>query len=147
MLSVYPAPTITVQPLPRSVNEGQSATFTVTATGSGLAYQWYRGTNIIPGATSRTLTLSDVGIGDVGTYSVTVANGTGNKTSNSVALTIKLKPVVNALNLPDAVVSQLYSYPCYRREWCHQFLQQRIATRPDSGQNERCHFRSPHRQW
>lgn len=111
VLSVYPAPTITVQPLPRSVNEGQSASFTVTATGSGLTYQWYRGTNIIPGATSRTLTLSDVGIGDVGTYSVTVANGAGSKTSNSVALTIKLKPVVNPLNLPDAVVSQLYSYP------------------------------------
>jgi hypothetical protein len=109
-LGVYAAPTITVQPSPKTVNEGQSASFVVTATGSVVTYQWKRGSTFINGATSRTLSLTAVDINDIGSYSVVVANGAGSVTSNSVALSVNLKPVVNALNLPDAVVSQSFTH-------------------------------------
>ena len=109
-LGVYAAPAITVQPLSKTVNEGQSASFVVTATGSAVTYQWKRGSTFINGATSRTLSLTAVDINDIGSYSVVVANGAGSVTSNSVALAVNLKPVVNALNLPDVVVSQSFSH-------------------------------------
>ncbi|MFZ4594757.1 MAG: immunoglobulin domain-containing protein, partial [Verrucomicrobiaceae bacterium] len=109
-LGVYAAPTITVQPLPKVVNEGLSASCVVTATGSAVTYQWKRGSSFISGATSRTLSLTAVDVNDIGSYSVVVSNGAGSVTSDSVALGVNLKPVVNALNLPDAVVSQSFTH-------------------------------------
>lgn len=109
-LGVYAAPTITVQPLPKVVNEGLSASFVVTATGSAVNYQWKRGSSFISGATSRSLSLTAVDVNDIGSYSVIVSNGAGSVTSDSVALDVNLKPVVNALNLPDAVVSQSFAH-------------------------------------
>lgn len=42
---------ITGQPTDQTVNPGATATFTVTATGSDINYQWRRGADPIPGAT------------------------------------------------------------------------------------------------
>ena len=59
---VVPAPAISVQPLSQSVVPGQTATLSVTATGTGaLTYQWYSGlsgntANPIAGATNSTFT-------------------------------------------------------------------------------------------
>ena len=47
------APTIAAQPSSLSVTVGQTATFTVTASGTApLSYQWVKGTNWIAGATA-----------------------------------------------------------------------------------------------
>jgi hypothetical protein len=57
---------ITANPSNASVCTGDNATFTVTATGASLSYQWQVSTNggglfnDIPGATSSTLTLTGV---------------------------------------------------------------------------------------
>ncbi|MRR22997.1 phage tail protein, partial [bacterium] len=71
---------ITSQPLAtQTVCSGTNVTFSVAATGTGLSYQWRRGTlNLInggniSGATSPTLTLTGVSSADEGTYSVVVS--------------------------------------------------------------------------
>src|ERR1035437_6645252 len=69
-----PAPTppvIITQPTNRTVIVGQSATFSVTASGSApLRYQWrFNGTNIAA-ATETSLTFSTVYMAEQGTYSV-----------------------------------------------------------------------------
>ncbi|HEX3018909.1 MAG TPA: immunoglobulin domain-containing protein [Chitinispirillaceae bacterium] len=49
-----PAPVILFQPLNKSVIEGQSATFSVSADGSNLRFQWQKNGSPIPGATDST---------------------------------------------------------------------------------------------
>lgn len=109
-LQVYPAPIITGAPAARKVTQGQTATFSVTATGNALTYQWKRGGNAITGATSRTLTLRDAQASDIGSYSVIVSNGAGSVESSAVALDVVLRPIVLPLNLPDAIVGQSYTH-------------------------------------
>jgi len=53
------APSITAQPAAVSVTEGQTAAFSVTATGTApLAYQWRRNGADIAGATAATYSLA-----------------------------------------------------------------------------------------
>ncbi len=108
-LEVYPGPMITAHPMSVEVKEGLSATFTVTATGSGLTYQWRRGTAPVGGATERTLMLNGAGAADVGVYNVVVSNGAGTDTSNDATLSVRLKPVMNPLDLRKAIVGQDYT--------------------------------------
>ncbi len=69
-------PTITQQPGHCVAVSGQSATFTVAATGSGsLAYQWNHLGTPIPGATTSTLALTNVTMADAGFYDVIVTVG------------------------------------------------------------------------
>lgn len=85
-------PTITAQPSNTTAANG-SASFSVTATGTGLTYQWQvdKGTGFvnIDGATSSTLTLSNVTPSMNGYwYRVVVASGTQTTTSNAAKLTV-----------------------------------------------------------
>lgn len=84
------APTITQQPTNVTVTAGQTATFSVTATGTlPLAYQWFQGTTLISGATSSTYSIPNATIGLSGeTFVVVVSNSGGNATSNTVTLTV-----------------------------------------------------------
>jgi hypothetical protein len=91
------APIITLQPLAQNVMEGQSATFTVAASGNPAPmYQWQVSTdnganwNAVSGATSATLTLSGVALSENGNqYRCVVSNGVGAAvTSNAVMLTV-----------------------------------------------------------
>ncbi|HKQ37223.1 MAG TPA: lamin tail domain-containing protein, partial [Verrucomicrobiae bacterium] len=67
------APRIVVQPQNQSARLGASATFSVTAEGSGpLSYLWMRGRRPIPGGTSATLVITNVTTADVTNYSVRV---------------------------------------------------------------------------
>ena len=84
------APAITTQPADQSIHAGQTATFTVVATGSApLSYQWRRNGTTIPGATSASYTTPSQGTSDNGaTFSVVISNGTGNVTSRAARLTV-----------------------------------------------------------
>ena len=80
---------LTAQPQPLTVAAGQTATFTVAATGTGpLTYQWYKAGVAIPGTTASTLTLAAVTGADAGSYTVTVGNALGSVTSSAANLTI-----------------------------------------------------------
>jgi DNA-binding beta-propeller fold protein YncE len=89
-------PTITTQPTNTTAVNG-SASFSVTATGTGLTYQWQvdKGTGFenIDGATSPTLTLSNVTSSMNGYwYRVVIASGTQSTTSNAAKLTVNSSP-------------------------------------------------------
>ena len=84
------APAIGTQPAAQSVTAGQTATFTVAATGTApLAYQWKKNGTDISGATSSTYTTPATSMGDDGAvFTVVVSNGTGTVTSSDAALTV-----------------------------------------------------------
>jgi hypothetical protein len=84
------APQISTQPASKTVTAGQTATFSVTATGTApLIYQWQKGNSAIAGATSSSYTTPATVTGDSGTtYRVVVSNSAGSATSNSATLTV-----------------------------------------------------------
>jgi len=84
------APAITTQPSNQTVEAGQTATFSVVATGTPpLSYQWQKGTSAIAGATSTSYTTPPTGLSDSGsTFRVIVSNSAGTATSDSATLTV-----------------------------------------------------------
>ncbi|MFP5235778.1 MAG: hypothetical protein ACLGSD_07735 [Acidobacteriota bacterium] len=84
------APIITTQPAAQSTPLGQSATFSVVASGTApLSYQWSKGGSPIAGATQASYETPPVQPGDSGeTFSVTVSNTAGSANSNQAALTV-----------------------------------------------------------
>jgi len=91
-------PQITVQPQPTSVYNGQTATLTAGASGTGpLSYQWRKSTvggsvfaNLanggrFSGVTSNTLSISGLVSGDTGDYQVVVTSSYGSVTSSPAA--------------------------------------------------------------
>jgi polygalacturonase len=83
------APTLTTQPVSQTVTAGNSVTFTAVASGTApLAYQWKFGGVAIPGATSASLTITNVKSANAGSYAVTVTNSVGSVTSGAATLTV-----------------------------------------------------------
>jgi hypothetical protein len=84
------APSITAQPADQSVTSGQSASFSVTATGTApLTYQWQRNAVTITGATNNSYALSSTAVADSGAkFSVVVSNSAGSVTSSAATLTV-----------------------------------------------------------
>ncbi|MGP8245579.1 MAG: hypothetical protein ACLQVN_13800 [Bryobacteraceae bacterium] len=83
-------PTITAQPISQTVTVGQTATFSVSATGTApLTYQWLEDGIAIEGATSSTYTTPAVTPAyNESTFSVEVANSLGTITSTVATLTV-----------------------------------------------------------
>ncbi|MGC2754883.1 MAG: hypothetical protein WCA40_21155 [Candidatus Acidiferrum sp.] len=84
------APTITTQPANQTVTVGQTATFSVTATGTApLTYQWQKNSANIAGATSATYTTPATASTDTGAkFDVIVSNALGSQTSTMATLTV-----------------------------------------------------------
>ena len=96
-LTTQGPPIIMVQPSPISTTEGNTATFSVTATGDPAitSYQWQNSSGPlvdggrISGATTNTLQITDVVVADTDLYFVVISNGAlPNTQSNQVALTV-----------------------------------------------------------
>jgi trimeric autotransporter adhesin len=98
-LTVNPLTVINTAPVGQTICALQTATFSVSATGSGtLTYQWKKGTTNIAGATSATYSIVNAQTSDAGQYSVTVTSATcGSVTSNPVTLTVNACTAVPAL--------------------------------------------------
>ena len=89
------APSITTQPDNATVKAGETATFTIAASGTGLTYQWQIDRNDgngwvnIDGATAASYTTSTVDISCNGfKYQCVVSNSAGTDTSNTAVLTV-----------------------------------------------------------
>ncbi len=82
------APNINSQPQNQSVPLATPATFTVSATGSSLSYQWLFEGNNIAGANGSSYTIASAQNTNIGYYSVIVSNALGTATSSSANLTI-----------------------------------------------------------
>jgi hypothetical protein len=87
-------PSITTQPASQAVTVGQTATFSVVATGTApLSYQWQKNTANIPSATSASYTTPATVSGDNGSsFRVVVTNPVTSINSNAATLTVN--PVV-----------------------------------------------------
>lgn len=83
------APTILAQPANQSVPMGLSATFSVSAGGSSLHYQWYENGAAIAAATASSFTTRPTAFADAGaTFSVLVSNSGGSIASRNASLTV-----------------------------------------------------------
>jgi len=102
-LTVVAPVTITAQPVNATVNQGGSTTFSVTATGGALTYQWRKRSQYnwyyyedVIGATDSTLTLNDINISNTGDYVVFISNGGGSVTSFPASLTLRMPLAINS---------------------------------------------------
>ncbi len=101
------APTITTQPSSQTVNAGASVTFTVAASGSPApTFQWQKNGANVAGATSATLSLSNVQAADAGTYTAIATNSAGSATSSGAVLTVQTLPANVAPSITTQPVSQ-----------------------------------------
>jgi hypothetical protein len=84
------APSITTQPTSRTVTAGQTATFSVTTSGTApLIFQWQKNAANISGATSASYTTPATTTSDNGAnFTVGVSNAAGSVTSSAAILTV-----------------------------------------------------------
>ena len=98
------APAIGTQPAALSVVAGQTASFTVAATGTApLTYQWKKNGTDIAGATSSTYTTPATILGDNNAvFTVEVGNSVSKVTSNNAVLTVTAVPVAPSIGTQPA---------------------------------------------
>jgi hypothetical protein len=98
--------TISVLPVPQTVNVGGTATFNVTAAGTGpFSFQWQINGTPISSATNATLTLTNVQTNQAGNYNVAVGNAAGSVTSATAALTVLTPPIITTAPASQTVVA------------------------------------------
>ncbi len=82
-------PTISTNPSDLTKSIGQTATFTVVASGSGtLTYQWMKGDDNIAGATAATYSLLAASNDDGSSFKCKVTDTKGSTTSTAAMLNI-----------------------------------------------------------
>ena len=102
-VSPNPVVTITASPYIR-LYPGLITTLTANTTPPGVyTYTWFKNNIMIPG--SNTATLSNIGLDDLGSYTVTVTNTTGLSCSNTS----------NILNISDSATAKMFIYPSPNR--------------------------------
>jgi hypothetical protein len=96
-------PSIQSPPQPLTVDVGDSASFSVSATGGGLTYQWQKGTTDISGATESTYSILTTTADSAGTYRCIVTNGIGSANSIAALLTVITPPEITQSPLSQTV--------------------------------------------
>ena len=92
MLVVNTAALIGSAPADQTVCPGGSASFSVSATGTGLSYQWYKSASPLAGQTGNSLTLNNVTAADAGSYTVVVtATDVTTAAHSSINLTLNVQ--------------------------------------------------------
>lgn len=95
-LTVNPPTTITAHPQSATVCQGTSYTFSVTASGGNLRYQWRKDNQDISGATSSSYTITSVALADTGYYSCVISGDCGTVTSNQAQLQVAVPPAITS---------------------------------------------------
>jgi hypothetical protein len=92
------APSITTQPVSQTVKVGQTATFSVAATGTApLNYQWKKNNAAISSANSSSYTTAATTSSDTGAqFTVAISNAAGAVTSNAATITVNVPPSITA---------------------------------------------------
>jgi hypothetical protein len=91
-------PQIITEPQNQITLVGSNATFSVSATGGSLTYQWYwNETNPVPWGTNASLTVTNVGVEEAGDFFVAVSNPDGAVNSIDAHLTV-LTPLTGPAN-------------------------------------------------
>jgi hypothetical protein len=99
------SPSITTQPVSRTVTAGQTAAFSVANTGTApFSYQWYKNTTAISGATSSSYTTPATTTSDNGAvFKAIVTNSAGSVTSASATLTVNAAPASSLTVNPSSL--------------------------------------------
>ena len=110
------APAITTQPANQTVTAGQTATFSVAASGTApLSYQWNKNGAPISGASSSSYTTPTTTTSDNGAlFTVVLSNAIGSVTSNAATLNVNAVSAtvqVTTTQLPGATWSGAYNAP------------------------------------
>jgi len=108
-LIVRSVPVITQQPQDQSVAAGANATFSVTAQGGALVYQWRFNSGNIIGANAATYIRQNVGPSDVGSFTCYITNSLGSITSAPAALSLSSPLTVTAVQYSNNVFSGVLS--------------------------------------
>ena len=88
-------PRVTAPPTGLAVAEGQSATFSVSASGlAPFSYQWQLNGFELSGQTGTNLVISPVTTNDAGSYTVVITNVAGSVTSSPASLVVITPPVI-----------------------------------------------------
>lgn len=99
-----PAPSITMQPLDQTVCVGGSASFSIAATADCPVYQWRKNLanlsdgGALTGTATPSLAINPVGIGESGSYDVTVALSCSSTIATSAAATLTVHPPIGAVD-------------------------------------------------
>ncbi len=105
-----PPPTITTQPQNSTVYRGEIARFNVTANGlAPLAYQWFKDTNAIAGATNSVLEIATMDRNDSGPYHAVVRDAAGGSVTSAVANLIVIDPRENTLVFRPVLDTSIHS--------------------------------------
>ena len=98
------APTIATQPANQSVTAGQTASFSVVATGTApLSYQWNKNNTPISGATGASYTTPATTTSDNGEqFTVAVSNAAGSMTSSAATLSVSAGSVAPTITTQPA---------------------------------------------
>ena len=91
---VKPIPTIETQPKGFEIYSNNDGSLSVSATGNGLTYQWYKDGVAIDGATSSTLDLENIQTTNAGSYYCIITNPAGSVKSNIVDVIVKPIPTI-----------------------------------------------------
>jgi hypothetical protein len=103
-------PEIVSPPTGGTVVEGGDFTFTITITGAE-SLQWRKNGENIPGATLSSFTISDVRLGDAGSYDVVAANAAASVTSPAVELQVTAAPVYASYTEAVLSANPIHYYP------------------------------------
>ena len=105
-------PSIRIQPASKTVTEGQTATFSVLATGTvPMSYQWKKNGVNISGANSADYTTPAAALADNGAaYRCVVSNSVGSVTSNAATLTVNPQVSNNQFIVIDRTFVHSTSY-------------------------------------
>ena len=99
-------PFVTLEPNAQTVAQGSTVTIPATVAGSlPLSYQWKQGGVNVPGATSATLTLSNVDFPEAGSYVLWATNTAGYTNTSPSTLTVMPRPTF--ANLTNDLVLHL----------------------------------------
>lgn len=103
--AVDTAPSFTLQPLSRLIAISESVTFNATAVGHPApTYQWFKGVDSIPGATSASYTIDSVTVLDAGAYHVVATNSVTSVPSATAVLTVSTTPLPPSVLTPPASI-------------------------------------------
>ncbi|MBY0427035.1 MAG: hypothetical protein K2Q22_15480, partial [Cytophagales bacterium] len=103
-------PTITGLSPAATICSGLSSTFSVTAVGGSLSYQWYKNGSSISGQSFSTLTLTGALTTSSGTLFAVVSNTAGTVTSSGISLSVACN-TQNAISFNGSQATQPISIP------------------------------------
>lgn len=97
-------PTFSTLLLSQTVTAGKTVTFSTGVLGTSPTLQWLKDGEVIPEATTASLTLGNVTLGDEGTYTLRAANSAG---TNTTSATLTVIPPTGYANVTNDLVLHL----------------------------------------